>query len=266
MKKSKNQKNKDYLNFIINEEVHKSVATIQKLVKNFTKQSKTELKDNMKQINEINNKLSTINEIKQNLEKGNSTKYLEIVSAEFESFDNFIELVSKELPKDINRIVPETGPSHLVIENSHPIYKQQSKIYNFVHNDMNRLVQETEFLWRNLRIEEKMTEDNRPMIIEKFLKSLEELKSLNYDLFSIFKNLLSKSSSYKDAIHHIIHQYSGNSYLIFNGALTSKDPIILSKLNYCINLVLKNYREAIIGEKFDPLKGSVLYRNILLDS
>ncbi len=104
---------------------------------------------------------------------------MEIVSAEFESFDNFIELVSKELPKDINRIVPETGPSHLVIENSHPIYKQQSKIYNFVHNDMNRLVQETEFLWRNLRIEEKMTEDNRPMIIEKFLKSLEELKALS---------------------------------------------------------------------------------------
>jgi hypothetical protein len=265
MKKSKHQKNKDYLNFIINEEVLKSVATVQKLVKNFTKQSKSELKDNMKQINEINNKLSTINDIKNSLEKGNSSKYLEIVSAEFESFDNFIEVVSKELPKDITRIVPETGPSHLVIENSHPIYKNQNKIYNFVHNDINRLVQETEFLWRNLRIEEKMTEENRPIIIEKFLKSLEELKTLNHDLFSIFKNLLSKSSSYKDAIHHIIHQYSGNSYLIFNGALTSKDPIILSKLNYCINLVLKNYREAIIGEKFDPLKGSVLYRNILLD-
>lgn len=72
------------------------------------------------------------------------------------------------------------------------------------------------------------------------------------------KNLIENS------IKIILTDYTSDSYTNVNKALTSKEPILLEKMNYYLNLVALNHRKALVGKEFNSQGTQKLYRCISL--
>lgn len=68
-----------------------------------------------------------------------------------------------------------------------------------------------------MKIAEEKTEENREVIIDKFLKNLEWIKNQNpdkkdLDIYSAFKNHINSSSSYMEVAKKVIEEYTGDTY------------------------------------------------------
>ena len=59
--------------------------------------------------------------------------------------------------------------------------KKQKNIYNFVKENVEELIKDTIHIYKNLKINEQKTEENRPEIIKNFLETLNWLKEKNYN-------------------------------------------------------------------------------------
>ena len=59
--------------------------------------------------------------------------------------------------------------------------KKQKNIYNFVKENVEELIKDTIHIYKNLKINEQKSEENRPEIIKKFLETLIWLKEKNYN-------------------------------------------------------------------------------------
>lgn len=68
-----------------------------------------------------------------------------------------------------------------------------------------------------MKIAEEKTEENRKVIIDKFLKNLEWIKNQNpdkkdLDIYSAFENHINSSSSYMEVAKKVIEEYTGDTY------------------------------------------------------
>ena len=59
--------------------------------------------------------------------------------------------------------------------------KKQKNIYNFVKENVEELIKDTIHIYKNLKINEQKSEENRQEIIKKFLENLIWLKEKNYN-------------------------------------------------------------------------------------
>ena len=59
--------------------------------------------------------------------------------------------------------------------------KKQKNIYNFVKENVEELIKDTIHIYKNLKINEQKSEENRPEIIKNFLETLIWLKEKNYN-------------------------------------------------------------------------------------
>ena len=223
--------------------------------KKYTKQIKIEesLKENMEEIKKL----------KEDLEfKSEQDPYVKEIGKQYGGYKSFVKDLTKELPANMAKITPEEGFSQYLIENN---LTNEENFYNFLHSSQELLLEQTQYLWSQLSIPEKVTEKGFSAIQKKMMQDLKDLKDIHgIDIFSDISATLPCPSTIDQAIYSILYSYTGSGYLPMNKALTSKNPLILKKLAYFVNVIAFNNKKVLKGQKFDSQGTIKVYRNIFL--
>lgn len=208
--------------------------------------------------------MEELKKLKENLElKSEKDVYVQEIVEKYGDFEAFVGELTKDLPENMMKFTPEEGFSQYLVEQK---LENETNIYNYIHDSQSALIEQMRYLWSTLKIPEKMiSESNFSTIQNKLLESLKELKDIHsIDIFSHLKANLPLNSPISKAIQMILYDYTGNGYINMNKEMTTKNPLILSKMAYFMNLVALNNQKVMIGEKFDS-KGTIkVYRNIFL--
>ena len=115
--------------------------------KKYTKQIKIEesLKENMEEIKKL----------KEDLEfKSEQDPYVKEIGKQYGGYKSFVKDLTKELPANMAKITPEEGFSQYLIENN---LTNEENFYNFLHSSQELLLEQTQYLWSQLSIPEKVT-------------------------------------------------------------------------------------------------------------
>ena len=218
-----------------------------------------ELEKTTKLSEELKENFQELKKIEKMIEfKTESNPYIQEIFEKYHNFDNYIQVVTKKLPENIFKLTLEEGFSQYIIENK---LNDQSHIYNFVGDSKIELIESTRYLWGNLSIPEKIDEFNIESILDKLISSLNALQQ--YHQIDIISNLgigKGMEKTLQNTILKIVQNYSSNSYMSINKALTSKEPLLLEKMGYYLNLMIENHKKVIVGQKFDSRDEIKLYR------
>ena len=256
------EENKNNETSIILKESEEKLSQIQS-------ERKKKLKIYLKNISEAEENAAELEKLTQKLET--DKKYMPEILKKYGTFKNFAKKVTKELPENVFKISTEEA-SHYLIDDDDILKERQkrfkklveenkldseSNIYTYIDKSIERLINDTEYLHENLRIPVEISNKNLETIYDNLQDDLNALKEyynekdqekiefLSESLRdSVQKSLIkSKKPNLKAALEIIINNYTGNnSYKIINRALTSNNPLELSKMRFYINLLGFNYK------------------------
>ena len=144
-------------------------------------------------------------------------------------------------------------------------YPSEKNIYNFVSENLDLLVKDSEYFWSNLKTKEEIENYDIKILIKLLMEDLKDLNSqFNIDIYSYLSSKITETTDFEEIITEIFFQFTGSNYKRINAVFSSASPHILSKMKYLLNLLIKNYRDPKIGQIVDGSKEK-LYRHILVD-
>ena len=181
--------------------------------------------------------------------KNNDDAYLKQLVATYGSIDAYWQAIVQEVPEEV--------------------FKTQDNDVIFMPNDENASIEQfmsqTEFLWKNLRINETIEEKNLGAILSKIKSDFEKLKNEHdLDLTSLFLGTgLSENENIRDVLSKMLKHTTGSeTSKTLSKAFSSRNPEALKKLAYYLNLILQNNRTPVVGVK-EPSK--TIYRSLSVD-
>jgi len=241
---------------------------------------KKELKNLLKDSEQMKESSAECQKLLNNLEfKSENNILVQEIFQKYGDLESYAKEITKPLPNDMYKITSEDGIGQfLVEENENDInenkfntylseknIEKESHIYNYTDKNVGKLMERTRYLWENLKISEEITMKNINFILQKMYEDLSSLKEIyQIDIVSNLKSYISNKCTIENIIKMILYDYTTGSYVNINKALSTKDPIQLSKLGYYINLIAVNNKNPIIGKPFFGCKGRKVYRNIWL--
>lgn len=205
---------------------------------------------NIKKTEENMKDYEEFNRIKLRMQfKNNDDAYLKQLVATYGSIDAYWQATVQEVPEEV--------------------FKTQDNDVIFMPNDENagfeQFMSQTEFLWKNLRINETIEEKNLGAILARIKSDFEKLKNEHdLDLTSLFLGSgLSENENIKDILSKMLKHTTGNETgKTIRKAFSSKNPEALKKLSYYLNLILQNNRTPVVGV-MEPNR--TIYRSISVD-
>ena len=230
-------------------------------IKVLEKEKENELLKHENKIEQQKENLKELKKVQSSIECNKQINpYLQEICQKYGKFDNFIKQITKSLPENVNRIVEE-GFSQFIIGKT---LQEETNIYNYMERSPHQLMEITKHIWENLRINEEITSSNFQMVVSQLLEELKQLKDYyQIDIFTNLKDRLEKSDLLA-AVKTILNDYTGSAYININKALTSKNPILLSKMATYLNIVAKNNQNVMVGERFETNNIQKVYRNIFI--
>lgn len=218
-------------------------------------------------IEEKEDDLNELKKIADNLKNENDIdSYLQEIVENFDTFDNYLQVITKPLPQNISKIKLEEGFSQYLITKN---LDKEKLVYSFGESSKDDLIKQTKYIWQNLVLAEEITEQNFGKFYEEFLKNVDQLKHFHRTiLVDPSKEQITSFTSCEKVLNAIIKFYTGvsNSKKI-NEALSSKDPILLKRMAIYLNYLAFNSKQknnVLIGKTIDLKKNEYVYRKITL--
>ncbi|EAR86686.1 NAD:arginine ADP-ribosyltransferase (macronuclear) [Tetrahymena thermophila SB210] len=202
--------------------------------------------------NNLKNSQKTLQQIEQNIQQ-KPDSYLKLAENIGITVESLLEAIEKGLPENVADIKVEDGPSHFLLS------KPEKKIFSQHNDQLNDLIQSSQYIWSSLKLKMPLAEENKIKIIDNFL---ENLKNVDTKLYSNFVSKISQSNTFQQLQHIFIKEYTGNQYGLINSILTSNDPVKLSAMREYINIAIKAYQDGNVGTVYNNNK--ILYRNFRL--
>lgn len=144
-------------------------------------------------------------------------------------------------------------------------YPRKNNIYNFISDNLDLLINDSEYFWSNLQFNGKIESFELKTLIELLMEDLKELKSqYKIDIYSYLFPTINETTNYEEIIKEIFFQYTGSNYKRINVAFSSASPPILSKMKHLLNLLIPIFRNPKHKQLVDGSKEK-LYRHILVD-